>query len=123
MYFQEGEVKRGRVFTLLWRRVLQFISVRRYFTGVSECSSEFCLSLLLAHSGAQLKSSHNIRLLCGDPLTLCRQGTAGLRGGIMANPERLQTAMSLYSTKLSCMILIIDRDLGGQSEMERSKTG
>lgn len=40
----------------------------------------------------------------------------------MASPERLQTAMSLYSTKLSCMILIIDTELGQQSEMERSKS-
>jgi hypothetical protein len=71
------------------------------------------------HLGAQLKSTHNIRLLCGNPLSLCRQRRAGLHGGIMASPERLQTAMSLYSMKLSCMIVMVDRDIGQPGGMER----
>ena len=38
----------------------------------------------------------------------------------MASPERLQTAMSLYSMKLSCMIVMVDRDIGQPGGMERS---
>jgi hypothetical protein len=61
------------------------------------------------HLGAQLKNAHNLRLLCGHPLSLCRQRRAGQQGGgALSNPERLQTAMSLYSTKLTCMILMVD---------------
>ena len=74
------------------------------------------------HAGAQLKSTHNIRLLCGNPLSLCRKRTDGLQSGIMAHPERLQTAMSLYSTKLSCIVLMVDKGIGQPCGMERSKT-
>ena len=67
-------------------------------------------------TGAQLKSAHNIRLLCGHPLSLCRQKGAGQVGGALVNPERLQTAMSLYSTKLTCMVLMVDRLLNSKIE-------
>ena len=51
---------------------------------------------------------HNIRLLCGNPLDLCRhkRGLSG-GGGVLPNPERLQTAMSLYSDKLSALVLMV----------------
>lgn len=117
-YSLEWEMGRQTLTIPHWKRVSQSILVRRHFTiaeTVTVPPSPFL-------SGAQLKSSHNIRLLCGNPLTLCRQKTAGVQGGIMANPERLQTAMSLYSTKLSCMILTVDGRLGQQSGIEHSKT-
>ena len=68
-------------------------------------------------SGAQLKSSHNIRLLCGHPLSLCRKRSGKHGGsGVLANPEQLQTALSLYSTKLTCLIIMTDNTFNGQIE-------
>ena len=61
---------------------------------------------------------HNIRLLCGDPLSLCHKRRSGVWGGV--DPERLQTAMSLYSTQLSCLILMVERNIGQPTGMERS---
>lgn len=62
--------------------------------------------------GAQNKKMHNIRLLCGDPLDLCRHKptTSSLRGGggVSPSPERLQTAMTLYSTQLSALVVMVD---------------
>ena len=61
---------------------------------------------------------HNIRLLCGDPLDLCRHKRAK-SGGVMPNPERLQTAMSLYSDKLSALVFMVSNrvsSLGGITE-------
>ena len=61
---------------------------------------------------------HNIRLLCGDPLDLCRH-TRVKSGGEMPNPERLQTAMSLYSDKLSALVIMVSSrisSLGGITE-------
>ena len=62
---------------------------------------------------------HNIRLLCGNPLDLCRHKRSVSGGGVIANPERLQTAMSLYSDKLSALVLMVDNRvslLGGITE-------
>lgn len=62
---------------------------------------------------------HNIRLLCGNPLDLCRHKRGMSGGGVFPNPERLQTAMSLYSDKLSALVLMVnDRisALGGITE-------
>ena len=66
----------------------------------------------LSSKGAQNKKMHNIRLLCGDPLDLCRHKptTSSLRGGggVSPSPERLQTAMTLYSTQLSALVVMVD---------------
>ena len=62
---------------------------------------------------------HNIRLLCGDPLDLCRHKRGVSGGGVIPNPERLQTAMSLYSDKLSALLLMVNNrvsSLGGINE-------
>lgn len=62
---------------------------------------------------------HNVRLLCGNPLDLCRHKRGVTGGGAMPNPERLQTAMSLYSDKLSGLVLMVNNrisSLGGISE-------
>ena len=71
------------------------------------------------NSGAQRKTTHNIRLLCGNPLDLCRHKTTTMRGVVVPHPERLQTAMSLYSPKLSALVLMVDGRvslLGGLKE-------
>ena len=62
---------------------------------------------------------HNIRLLCGNPLDLCRHKRGLSGGGVFPNPERLQTAMSLYSDKLSALVLMVNNRvsaLGGITE-------
>ena len=62
---------------------------------------------------------HNVRLLCGDPLDLCRHKRGVTGGGAIPNPERLQTAMSLYSDKLVGLVLMVNNrisSLGGISE-------
>ena len=64
------------------------------------------INLINVLLGAQKKTMHNIRLLCGNPLDLCRH-KRGTSGGVMPNPERLQTAMSLYSDKLSALVLMV----------------
>ena len=76
----------------------------------------------LFFTGAQLKSSHNIRLLCGSPLGLCHQKTAPLHSTAIPHPEKLQTAMSLYSNKLSCMVLMLGRDISNPTGVEASES-
>ena len=69
--------------------------------------------------GAQKKTMHNVRLLCSDPLDLCRHKRGVTGGGAIPNPERLQTAMSLYSDKLVGLVLMVNNrisSLGGISE-------
>jgi len=68
---------------------------------------------------------HNIRLLVGDPLDLCRHrssASAGVRrgGGMLPNPERLQTAMTLYSTRLSALVLMVDDRLNSLQGLKES---
>jgi len=52
---------------------------------------------------------HNIRIMRGSPLDLCKDKRGGV-GDVLAtpNPERLQTAMSLYSNQLSAIVLMVD---------------
>ena len=59
-------------------------------------------------TGSQKKSTHNVRVMRGDPLSLCKHKTAGCVGDVGPNPERLQTAMSLYSDKLSALVITVD---------------
>ena len=79
-----------------------------------------CLLLFCQYTvGAQKKTMHNVRLLCGDPLDLCRHKRGVTGGGAIPNPERLQTAMSLYSDKLVGLVLMVNNrisSLGGISE-------
>ena len=54
---------------------------------------------------------HNVRLIRGDPLTFCQHKRGGVPGDLTMmgpNPERLQTAMSLYSSNLSAIVLMVD---------------
>ena len=59
--------------------------------------------------GAQKKVMHNVRIIRGHPLNFCKHKRGGLGNvGAGPNPERLQTAMSLYSNKLSALIMMVD---------------
>ncbi|XP_063446108.1 protein C12orf4 homolog isoform X1 [Mytilus trossulus] len=63
------------------------------------------------HLGAQMKTTHNLRLLCTDILDLCRHKTHTVGGMVIPQPQRLQTAMSLYSNNLCGLILLTDNNL------------
>ncbi|XP_014665687.1 PREDICTED: protein C12orf4-like [Priapulus caudatus] len=71
------------------------------------------------HLGAQLKTTHNIRLLCADILDLCRHKPNKVGGIIVPQPQRLQTAMSLYSNSLSGLILLVDNRLSSYTGIKR----
>ena len=52
---------------------------------------------------------HNVRIMRGDPLSFCQHKRGGMgEVGATPNPERLQTAMSLYSNKLSALVMMVD---------------
>uniref|UniRef100_A0A0B7AMF5 Uncharacterized protein n=1 Tax=Arion vulgaris TaxID=1028688 RepID=A0A0B7AMF5_9EUPU len=63
------------------------------------------------HLGAQMKTTHNLRLLCTDILDLCQHKPHTVGGVVIPQPQRLQTAMSLYSNKLCGMLLLVDNRL------------
>ncbi|XP_054271407.1 protein C12orf4 homolog [Macrosteles quadrilineatus] len=69
------------------------------------------------HLGSQMKQMHNIRLLCTDVLDFCqlRRNTAGTQ------PQRLQTALALYSNDLCGLVLLSDTHLGSYSASGVSK--
>lgn len=58
--------------------------------------------------GAQLKTVHNLRLISMDVLDLCRNRPSRSGGRLMPQPQRLQTAMHLYSNSLSALVLLVD---------------
>ncbi|XP_041363470.1 protein C12orf4 homolog [Gigantopelta aegis] len=60
------------------------------------------------HLGAQMKTTHNLRLVCTDVLDFCRHKPHTVGGVMIPEPQRLQTAMSLYSTSLCGLILLVD---------------
>ncbi|CAD5123313.1 unnamed protein product [Dimorphilus gyrociliatus] len=57
------------------------------------------------HLGAQLKTTHNLRLVRSNILDLCKYSN---HGHFAASPIRLQNSMSLYSNAISAMVLIVD---------------
>lgn len=71
------------------------------------------------HLGAQLKTTHNLRLLCTDALDLCRHRTHTVGGMVIPQPQRLQTAMSLYSNNLCGMILLTDNKFSSYSGLKK----
>ncbi|KAK6170121.1 hypothetical protein SNE40_018593 [Patella caerulea] len=72
------------------------------------------------HLGAQMKTTHNIRLLCTDVLDLCRHKTHTVGGVVIPQPQRLQTAMSLYSNSLCGLIMLVDNRLNSYTGMKRA---
>ncbi|KAL5018621.1 hypothetical protein ScPMuIL_004343 [Solemya velum] len=71
------------------------------------------------HLGAQMKTTHNLRLLCTDVLDLCRHKPHTVGGVLVPQPQRLQTAMSLYSSNLSGLILLVDNRLNYYTGLKR----
>ena len=64
--------------------------------------------------GAQMKQSHNLRLICADVLDLCRPPLSTSN-----DPQRLQMALSLYSSNLSGLVLLVDDRLSAYTGMEK----
>ncbi|XP_076459255.1 FERRY endosomal RAB5 effector complex subunit 3-like [Babylonia areolata] len=71
------------------------------------------------HLGAQMKTTHNLRLLCTHVLDLCRHKPHTVGGMVVPQPQRLQTAMSLYSNSLCGMILLVDNRLNSYTGIKR----
>ncbi|XP_011067589.1 PREDICTED: uncharacterized protein C12orf4 homolog isoform X1 [Acromyrmex echinatior] len=65
------------------------------------------------HLGSQMKQMHNIRILTGDVLDFCR--TKNSESGMDPTPQRLQTALELYSNDLCGLVLLSDNHLGSYS--------
>jgi len=67
--------------------------------------------------GAQLKTTHNLRLLSSPVLDFCKS-----RFGVclsMPTPQRIQTAMSLYSSHLSGLVLLTDNRVNSYSGLKK----
>lgn len=71
------------------------------------------------HLGAQMKTTHNLRLLCTDILDLCQHKTHTVGGMVIPQPQRLQTAMSLYSNDLCALIMMVDNRLNSYTGLKR----
>ncbi|XP_076277371.1 FERRY endosomal RAB5 effector complex subunit 3 [Lasioglossum baleicum] len=65
------------------------------------------------HLGSQMKQMHNIRILTGDVLDFCRIKKS--ESGMDPTPQRLQTALGLYSNDLCGLVLLSDNHLGSYS--------
>ncbi|XP_064617462.1 protein C12orf4 homolog [Liolophura sinensis] len=72
------------------------------------------------HLGAQMKTTHNLRLLCMDVLDLCRHQAVTIGGVMVPQPQRLQTAMSLYSNSLCGLVLLVDNRLNTYTGLKRA---
>nr|CAD7446414.1 unnamed protein product [Timema bartmani]CAD7458723.1 unnamed protein product [Timema tahoe] len=65
------------------------------------------------HLGSQMKQMHNIRILSADVLDLCRVRLQQQEAGnIDPDPQRLQTALGLYSSDLCGLVLLADSHVG-----------
>lgn len=71
------------------------------------------------HLGAQLKTMHNLRLISVDVLDLCRHKPNKIGGVLVPQPQRLQTAMSLYSNSLCGLVLLVDNRLNSYTGIKR----
>lgn len=67
--------------------------------------------------GAQLKTTHNLRLLSSGILEMCRNRDAGSMS--LPTPQRIQTAMSLFSSSLSGLILLVDNRVSSYSSLKK----
>ncbi|CAH1257098.1 C12orf4 [Branchiostoma lanceolatum] len=68
------------------------------------------------HLGAQMKTMHNIRLMRAHPLDLCRHKPNKIGG---TKPQRLQTALSLYSNTLCGLVLLVDNRVNAYTGIKR----
>lgn len=71
------------------------------------------------HLGTQMKTMHNIRLVCRDILDYCQCKVSYVGGNMVPHPQRLQTAMSLYSQSLSALFLLVDDRFDGLNGIKR----
>lgn len=71
------------------------------------------------HLGAQMKTTHNLRLLCADILELCQHKPHTVGGVVIPQPQRLQTAMSLYSNSLCGMVMLVDNRLNSYTGIKQ----
>ncbi|XP_021927005.1 protein C12orf4 homolog isoform X2 [Zootermopsis nevadensis] len=70
------------------------------------------------HLGSQMKQMHNIRILSADVLDFCRirpQASSGLD----PQPQRLQTALALYSNDLYGLVILTDSHIGSYSGLSK----
>lgn len=83
--------------------------------------------ILMLITGAQQKSSHNLRLICGNILSFCRDSDEtdkGLERGMMRlNPRRIQTAMSLYTNDSSAIVIMTDREVNTITGLKEGEEG
>ncbi|XP_072922439.1 ferry endosomal RAB5 effector complex subunit 3 isoform X1 [Hemitrygon akajei] len=68
------------------------------------------------HLGAQLKTMHNLRLVRADVLDFCKH-KRNQQSGVKL--QRLQTALSLYSTSLCGLVLLVDNRINSYSGIKR----
>ncbi|XP_075226606.1 FERRY endosomal RAB5 effector complex subunit 3 [Lycorma delicatula] len=66
------------------------------------------------HLGSQMKQMHNIRILSADILDFCRLKHTSLNSGD-PQPQRLQTALGLYSNDLCGIVLLTDTHIGSHT--------
>lgn len=71
------------------------------------------------HLGSQLKVMHNLRLLSTDVLDLCRHKLNKINGIVVPQPQRLQTAISLYSNNLCGLVLLVDNRINSYTGIKR----
>ncbi|XP_030847062.1 protein C12orf4 homolog [Strongylocentrotus purpuratus] len=71
------------------------------------------------HLGAQMKTMHNLRLMSIDVLDLGRHKPNREGGILIPQPQRLQTALSLYSTNLSGVVLMVDDRVSSYTGIKR----
>lgn len=69
--------------------------------------------------GAQMKTTHNLRVLSASVFDLCRHKPHTVGGVMVAQPQRLQTAMSLYSNNLCGMIMLVDNRLNSYTGLKK----
>jgi hypothetical protein len=67
--------------------------------------------------GAQLKTTHNLRLIASHVLGICRNMSD--LSPAAPTPQRIQTAMSLYSNSLTGLILMVDNRVNSYSGVKK----
>ncbi|XP_046746607.1 protein C12orf4 homolog [Diprion similis] len=65
------------------------------------------------HLGSQMKQMHNIRIMTGDVFDFCK--TKHGDSGMDPTPQRLQTALGLYSNDLCGLVLLTDNHVASYS--------
>ncbi|CAG0921715.1 unnamed protein product [Notodromas monacha] len=91
---------------------------------ITSPSSSSLVDLTLEESftiqlGAQMKHTHNLRLLAAGPFSLCRQHRIFSEKPSYPDPIRMHTAMSLYSEKLHGVVIFVDNRISSFSGRKR----